>query len=239
MYKTAFALSTTVLTAILGMVQAAAQEQAPGVSLAKTGFLGFGVEPGFIFKGVLLDRPSVLKELKVTEAQKVRLKQAILESDRLAERSGRESRAIQAELRASGDRQALAEFEQRHMMQVTYALTLESDRPVLAVLDSHQRSRLEELQLQAEGPAAFMRPGIQDRLRMSPEQADAIKVIYERGRQAMLQSATLPSGAKPIARGLTVEKRPGHSSPRIFGKQVESVRALGVIFAQRHHARNR
>ena len=43
-----------------------------------------------------------------------------------------------------------------HTRLVLYALTKESERPVLAVLDSHQRSRLEQLQLQADGPAAFI-----------------------------------------------------------------------------------
>ena len=105
-----------------------------------------------------------------------------------------------------------------------YALTTESERPILDVLDSHQRSRLEQLQLQADGPAAFMRPEIQDRLRMSPEQADAIRMIYERGRQEMAQSATLPPGVTPVPRGLTLEKRLELLKSKDFGTQVENVR---------------
>ena len=88
------------------------QEQNPGASLSKTGLLGIGVEPGFCAKGLLVDRPSVLTELKVTERQKVRLKQAMIESDRLAQRSGRESGCDPSQLVARGDREVLAEFDQ-------------------------------------------------------------------------------------------------------------------------------
>jgi hypothetical protein len=227
MLNTAIAFST-VLTAILGMVQVPAQDQSAGVSLAKTGFLGFGVEPGFILKGILLDRPSVLKELKVTDAQKARLKQALLESDRLAARSGQETRAIKAELKARGDVQGLAEFNQSHAILVR-ALTLDCERPIMAVLDSRQRARFEQLQLQADGPSAFLRPQIQVRLNMSPEQIDVIKAIYERSRQAIVESATLPPDTKPIAFGLTVEKRAEMLKSKEFGKRVENVRSRVVL----------
>ena len=69
-----------------------------------------------------------------------------------------------------------------------------------------------------------MRPEIQDRLRMSPEQVDVIRVIYERGREAMAQSAALPPGATPVPRGLTLEKRAELLKSKDFGKQVENVR---------------
>src|ERR1017187_9687543 len=121
MCRTAFALSI-LFAAISEMTMALAQEQTPGATLSKTGLLGIGVEPGFCAKGLLVDRPSVLTELKVTEAQKARLEQAMTESGRLAQRSGRESAAIRAQLVARGDREGLAEFDEAHTRLVLYDL---------------------------------------------------------------------------------------------------------------------
>ena len=58
----------------------------------------------------------------MTEAQKARLDKAMTESDRLAERSGRESAAIRAQLVARGDREGLAEFDQAHSMMISVRL---------------------------------------------------------------------------------------------------------------------
>ena len=63
---------------------------------------------------------------------------------------------------------------------------------------------------------------------MSPEQVDAIRVIYERGRHEMAQSATLPPGATPVPRGLTLQKRAELLKSKDFGKQVENVRTQVV-----------
>ena len=199
------------------------QDQTTGALLLKTGLLGMGAEPGAYSKEPMLDSPAVLKALKVTEAQIGRLKKARIESDRISERIGRENRALQRQFTAQGNQEGLAELE-RANWKLVFSLTKESERPLLQVLDSGQRSRLEQLQLQADGPYAFIRPEVQDRLRMSAEQVEAVKAIFEQGRQAIAQSATLPAGAKPVARGLPPSKRVELLKSKDFAYQVENVR---------------
>ncbi len=227
MSRTAFAL-VALITATMWIIPGRAQDQIPAVSLLKTGLLGLGAEPGFCSKEPLLQTPSVQKELKLTEEQIARLKRAMLEAGPIEERKGRENRQLQMRLTKAGDREGLAALEREGMKQV-YTLTREGERPLLQLLDSHQRARLEQLQLQADGPMAFMRPEIQDRLKMSSEQVNVVKAICDLGRQAVAASATLPAGAKPIPRGLTFEKRAEMLKSKDFGEQVETVRQQVVV----------
>lgn len=116
----------------------------------------------------------------------------MLEARPIDERRGRELRQLQMRLMKAGDREGLAALE-REGMRLVYSLTREGERPLLEILDGHQCARLEQLQLQADGPMAFMRPEIQDRLKMSAEQVNAVKAICELGRKAVTASATLPA----------------------------------------------
>ena len=152
----------------------------------------------------------------------------MLEARPIDERRGRELRQLQMRLMKAGDREGLAALE-REGMRLVYSLTREGERPLLEILDGHQRARLEQLQLQADGPMAFMRPEIQDRLKMSAEQVNAVKAICELGRKAVTASATLPAGARPIPRGLTFEKRAEMLKSKDFGEQVEKVRTQVVM----------
>ncbi len=222
MSRTAFAL-VALITATMWIIPGRAQDQTPAVSLLKTGLLGLGAEPGFCSKEPLLQTPSVQKELKLTEEQIARLKKAMLEALPIDERKGRENRRLQMRLTKAGDREGLAALE-REGMKLVFSLTREGERPLLEILDSHQRARLEQLQLQADGPMAFIRPEIQDRLKMSPEQVNVVKAICELGRKTVTESAILPAGSKPIPRGLTFEKRAEMLKSEDFGEQIEKVR---------------
>jgi hypothetical protein len=217
-----------VITAFLGITLARAQGQATGLSLFKTGLLGMGTDFGLYDKGPMLDSPAVLKELKVTEAQRVRLDRAKPEADRISERIGRENRRLQAQFKRQANQKGLAEQEQAGW-KLVLSLSREDEGPLLEVLDSHQRSRLEELQLQADGPWAFMRPEVQDRLKMSPEQVEGVKAKFEQGRQTITQAAVLPATATPVSRGLPPEKRAELLKSKVFAYQVEKVRKQVVV----------
>ena len=69
-----------------------------------------------------------------------------------------------------------------------------------------------------------MRPEIQRRLRLSSEQIELIGAAFEQGRQATLESAKLPPGAKPVSSGLSVKEKNDLLKSKDFDEQVENVR---------------
>ena len=197
-----------------GAERASAQEQQEGPSLLKTGVLGMGAEFGACNKGPMLDSPAVRKELKLTPAQIARLQQAKVEGERISRRIGEDSRRLLRQYTAEGDREGLAGVEQAQW-KMALSLTREDERPLLNVLDKQQVSRLEQLQLRADGPWAFMRPEVQNRLRMSPEQVELVQALFEQGARRLRNrqdSRSAPSGSTPECR----PNRNGNcSNPRI------------------------
>jgi hypothetical protein len=218
-----FTLSLTAIAGIVSVNPVDEQDEPARTSLIKSGFLGLGVEPGLCSKWPLLETPSVMKELKLSEAQLDGLKRAKAEASRISERVSRENRMLRDRLTAQGDREALAEFGRAQRNRL-YALTREHDQPLLKVLDDAQRARLEQIQLRADGPMAFVRPAIQERLRMSPEQVELITAICQRGNESAIESARLPVVSKLNPVGLSFQKRTELLKSKAFEAQVEGVR---------------
>jgi hypothetical protein len=110
------------------------------------------------------------------------------------------------------------------MFRMAIAFSMVVTAPLLKVLDGRQLARLQQLQLQADGPWALMRPEVQDRLRMSPEQVELAKGIFRQGREAIAKSATLPGDSKRPYPGMPAGKRAELLKSKEFGNQVDDVR---------------
>ena len=59
----------------------------------------------------------------------------------------------------------------------------EAEAAVLKLLDRRQKSRLDQLQLQLQGTAAFLSENVQERLNMDPAQIELVKQAIIEGRQ--------------------------------------------------------
>jgi hypothetical protein len=222
MFRMAIAFSM-VVTSTIGIASASAQDQPEGASLLQTGILGMGAGAGAAMKGQMLNSPAILRELKVTEAQIARLKRAEAEADLISRRIGEERRRLRRRYTAEGNEEGLAGLEHGEWKFVL-SLSRADEQPLLKVLDGRQLARLQQLQLQADGPWALMRPEVQDRLRMSPEQVELAKGIFRQGREAIAKSATLPGDSKRPYPGMPAGKRAELLKSKEFGNQVDDVR---------------
>ena len=83
----------------------------------------------------------------------------------------------QQRAKALNDGQVMAALRQR--------LEREAEQEVKAVLEPKQWQRLEELQLQFNGPLAFLQPEVQERLHLDIDQVKAIEQAIAKARQEM------------------------------------------------------
>jgi Spy/CpxP family protein refolding chaperone len=144
---------TLILTAAALLV-GSAQAQRPGG--------GFGRGGGI---GMLLMNKSVQDELKLTDEQKDKIKTAM-------EKVREDQKDAFATLR---DRQAKEEDRNEARKKVTEATTKALD----GILTKDQDKRVKQIQLQQEGPRAFVNPDVQSALKLSDDQKDKIKTIVE------------------------------------------------------------
>jgi hypothetical protein len=136
----------------------------------------------------ILFQPSYnLDELKLTAAQKVRRKGIV---DELARRKDA-FRAELTKLAEEPDLEARAVLSQR-VRTAQNVLNKEAEAALLSVLDSRQRARLFQLQLQLAGTAALTRPDVQERLNMDPAQIELIKQAIDEGRQEIERFVGVP-----------------------------------------------
>jgi hypothetical protein len=210
--------------AFVGTVSAPAPAPPAKATLLRTGLLGMGVEPAIYPKFSLLHHPEVQQELKLSVAQIAQLKAAEEESDRVGKLKIQESQKLDRELRARGDAEGLAAMLE-NAGTIDFSLTTESERPLVKVLDARQRTRLEQLQLQGEGPLAFRRPVIHERLNMSPGQIEMIETIITKGREAMNEASTVPKDLLPERRRLTPDDRAKLLESEKFQSEIKQRRA--------------
>ncbi len=129
---------------------------------------------------MLLGIPEVQKELKLDEQQQ----------DQVKELMGESRKQMQAAF-AGVDFQKIRDMSEEERTKLfaearkkTEAATKELDAKVAKLLDAGQLERLEQLQLQREGVAAFNRPEIAKKLGLSEEQQAKIRKIQEEARRA-------------------------------------------------------
>jgi hypothetical protein len=196
------------------------------------GYLGPGVQFARHAKSLLLGYPAVEEEIKLSPAQKSRLKEIDDELRRSVERATKEARdrmeAYKKNRQANG---------QQYEPDVLSALGQEDAAargPVIAgaeaarvkALDRRQRARLDQIQLQAEGPTALTRPEIQERLNMSPEQSEAIGAIVAQGREELVRVSALPPELMPYA--MLPAQRAAVTKSKEYKSAVEKSRAAAL-----------
>lgn len=135
----------------------------PGMGFGR----GFGMGSGF---GLLM-MPEVQKEIGLTEQQIQQIQQLMME----------QREQMQALMQQMRD--ATPEQRQKLMEQATQKW----DQGMSKILQPAQKARLRELQLQAEGSMALMRPDVAKELNLSEEQKKKISSIMEQYRQKQMQ----------------------------------------------------
>jgi hypothetical protein len=163
---------------------------------------GLGTGSGPVSRITLVTQPSVQKELKLTDAQK----QKIAKIDEQLKAKAEEARNLMApKPNQGGGGPAFLDPETARagmeaMKQGMQALHDEADAAVMRELQSKQRTRLEQIRLQADGPLAFERPEVLERLNLDTGQVEQIQAILADGHGQMEQSGGLmlrAAGAMP------------------------------------------
>lgn len=163
-------------------------------------FLGPGLRLETWPAAVLLNSLAVQKELKITPEQLEKVRQGRLDLSKELARRNDELQVKIRQYRESRDALGLPrepETERalvREHGQAQSTLLERSTSAGLDALDRRQRSRLEQIRLQADGPLALARPDLQERLNIGPDQAELIESIVAEGRNEMRRVASLPLG---------------------------------------------
>jgi hypothetical protein len=184
--------------------------------------MGLGLHSSLSSPVVVLQNPRVREELKLTDAQAARLK-VVEEEHRIANRRNfDEIRNKEKELGDEPDPQAKAAYREA-ARAARAAFSRESEGAYLKVLDRRQRTRLLQIQYQAEGPKAFTRPEVQERLNFSPAQIEQILAIVSQGDLEMARASTVSpeSGFEPL-RG-DAEKRRAQMESKKYLAAVNNV----------------
>jgi hypothetical protein len=210
--------------------QALQPNHPPAVSAGRA-YLGIDVLPHLQSPSVLLTFESVRDEVGLTVDQREALKKVEASSARNHEHLMKQ---VDEEVELLKSRQA--SFQERLNLADRVdgqrrGMIADLEAAKVRVLSPAQRARLEQIRLQAEGPAAFNRPEIQDRLNMSPEQAEEIKAIVSQGREQAVRVSALPPDLAEARLGIqTAREREQLAQSKNFASGVEGARnlALGV-----------
>jgi hypothetical protein len=155
----------------------------PMLSLAPPGFFGppLGLDQ-------IANESTVRKELKLSEDQDRRLREVLRR-----QRQAQDALAEQARAR-TGDPAA---------MQLAHAeIATTTERAILRLLEPGQKARMEQIRLQLEGPKALLRPEVQRKLNMDPDQIEAVVALVARGSGELMRAATVPLPDGVTARDL-------------------------------------
>jgi hypothetical protein len=144
---------------------------------------------------VLILLPSVQDELELSKAQRERIATLDRESRETSDRLMQEYRA-NLPPPDQVDPQT-GQTMQQQMMSARESIRNQSETATIKVLQPRQRVRLDQVQLQAEGPIAFTRPEVLERLNLSPDRIETIQEIVARGREQMWATSAVPLGVQP------------------------------------------
>jgi hypothetical protein len=123
---------------------------------------------------LLLRIDAVQQELRLTEAQKKR-QTAIVER------------------RLETMRKARQEYDNQEIFDAARnAMVADEVAALQETLEPGQRDRLDQIQIQAQGPLAFERREIQRRLGLTADQVDEIESIVDKGKDEIRKAASFP-----------------------------------------------
>lgn len=153
---------------------------------------GVGSRIGPVPKQLLILKPVVVSELELSQAQQARI-------DVLLKQFQEQGGALRAQIRNNRDLDApVNPLDLANEGNAYIAARREQERTtdlaIEATLDPKQRARFNEMHLQAEGPAAFERSELCERLNLAPEQVELIRQEVREGRRA---SADIIMGVRP------------------------------------------
>jgi hypothetical protein len=156
----------------------------------KVGGPAIGTGSGPVSLITLVTQAPVQKELKLTDAQS----QKIGKIDEQLKEKAEQTRNLMAPKPDQGGgpqffNPEMARAGMEEMKQAIQALHSEADVVVLRELQRKQRTRLEQIKLQADGPLAFERPEVLEQLNLQAPQIELIAAILADGRGQMEQSA--------------------------------------------------
>ncbi len=182
-------------------------------------------------KGTLVEIPAVQEELALTPAQKSRIREARKEGIRSEQATWE---GYQDRFRALGPRPApgaMAEFN-RSAQEALNDVGRRTEVAMLKVLDHRQRTRLDQIHLQVEGPVSFCRAEVQKGLRLDPKQVRTIEAVVARSTQRMADSVSAvaasvraPTGPYTPERSRVVyESKPYQDAIRKQGEIVRKAR---------------
>ena len=169
---------------------------------------GLGVEPQMFSKAQLVEKLVVQKEIKFRDEQKAKWEKAKQTSEPLTGPIGKyhEYRTKPPEQR---DPEVLAALmEEAKVAQAGYFDRRE--RALASILDRSQNARLDQLQMQIQGPRAFRRQDVQQRLYMGEDQILVILEIVASGDEAIQVAGSVPKAVAPPRTGVTAEQRKAH-----------------------------
>ncbi|HUY91298.1 MAG TPA: hypothetical protein VMV10_21345 [Pirellulales bacterium] len=165
------------------LIAAAAAAQPPATSAEPAVYRA--VFTGILFgaqKPALLQTAAVQQELHLTESQKQRQTQIVqrFEEKLAAAREQRDQKAYRAAWQAA--RQEL-------------------EAGLTENLEPSQQTRLDQIQLQAQGASAFLLDDLPERLHLADEQLTKVRAIAKEGREAAIGATlvALPADAKGLA----------------------------------------
>jgi hypothetical protein len=178
--------------ATLALAAAFAAAQAPGPGPGRMGVQvtvggpAIGTGGGPVSLITLVTQASVQKELELTDAQK----QKITKLDgQLKDKTDQVRSAMAPKPDQGGGplmmNPELARAGMEQTKQAIQNLHAEADAVVMRELQRKQRVRLDQIKLQADGPLAFERPDVLERLNLQDAQIELIQAILEDGRAQM------------------------------------------------------
>lgn len=194
-------LSTAGLAAI-----AAAQPANPDSNGPVFMNLGLGLASSRYNPVVVLKNERVRQELKLTDAQKKRLQTIETERGQVRVRMFEALQQKEKELGEPPDPQARALVRQAYRDWRTQD-NKEATTAHLKVLDRDQLKRLDQIRIQAEGTKAFLRPEVQERLNLSPDQVAQINEIIVEGDRAIARVRMLPQSITPPKTDTIAERK--------------------------------
>jgi hypothetical protein len=198
-----------------------------GKPLMDRGILGAGVEPLMYSKSILITFPVVQKELKITPEQLARWTKAQDEFKPLIDRI---EKWHEYRIKPADERDPQVEAALREESRTVQTQYLDKKEVLLAkILDKKQNVRLDQIQLQCQGPRAFGRPDVQERLNLSETQIAAILQIVEKGQEEMTKASVAPPEAfPPTGQGIAPEQRRAHLETKSV-KSIIASRSEAVV----------
>jgi hypothetical protein len=179
---------------MVGLVgEAAVRAQAPEGAPAPPSYqvVDFGVMPRPALRQVLVQMPAVQEELKMTEGQKKEVEAAV----------NGQAEKMQKARRELADRQKF--------LAARETIFKETRAAIREALEPRQRDRLDQIQLQAQGPLAFNGSrspvmalegsDLAERLKLTDDQVKRVRAIAEEGGEEIEKAAAFPIVLGPEA----------------------------------------